>query len=60
MYWGCNFLPSPLSFTKDKPDQSVAAVQTGRMKLPLELVTMEQANDFALRTKQAAVPMKVK
>jgi NADH-quinone oxidoreductase subunit B len=48
------------SFTKDKPDQSVAAVPTGRVKLPLELVTMDLANEYALRTKQAAVPLKPK
>lgn len=47
-------------FTKGQPFQRVVPEHTGKVRLPLELATIEVANEFALKTKQAAVPTRTK
>jgi NADH-quinone oxidoreductase subunit B len=47
-------------YTKGQPHQSVVPERTGAVRLPVELATMEQANAFALQTKQNAVATKLK
>lgn len=47
-------------YTKGQPHQSVVPERTGDVRLPVELATMEQANAFALQTKQNAVATKLK
>ncbi|HQR42088.1 MAG TPA: NADH-quinone oxidoreductase subunit B, partial [Gemmatales bacterium] len=48
------------SFTRGQPHEVVMPEHTGGVKLPVELATIDEANAFALKTKQAAVPVKVK
>jgi NADH-quinone oxidoreductase subunit B len=48
------------SYTKGQTTDIVTPVRTGSVKLPLELATLDEANSFALSTKQAAVPAKLK
>lgn len=48
------------SFTRGQPHEVVLPEHTGGVKLPVELATIDEANAFALKTKQAAVPVKVK
>lgn len=48
------------SYTKGEVPSVVTPMRTGSVKLPLELATMDEANAFALCTKQAALPTKPK
>jgi hypothetical protein len=47
-------------FTKGERQMLVEPRHLGKVRVPLEMATLELANEFAHKTKQAAVPVKGK
>lgn len=53
-------IASEKGFTRGERQIVVEPRHLGKVRVPLEMATIELANEFALKTKQAAVPMKGK